>query len=494
MGIKNRNGIMDKIGGIGTYHKKAPNYTIYVDGELIRYKGMVSVNLSKHCCEEPIAATSFEFLKNTLQKIQLKMLNKQWDSVVVYMDGARVQNKVYRAHPELNFDASLVRKLFKEMCIHTGGYEVIELQYGESELQMYLQRDKLNPLNIFVTSDSDMISICYDHKVKIFPIDKPQEEILNELENNDESNCIPIADIVDFTVKENVLNYFDKKGIYDYNDYYDTRRYNVYDSCAWYHCGSNQTKIIGFDTVCAKLQYEPHVFRTFLANCGTDFTEHLFTNSMIDGILSGVTYDERKYINKLDNSCEISAALLFLAIRGKGVILRNKNNGKPFDLHGFKKSIDMYKEYIKTGKMCKDIIPHPNLPLLCRHFIYAMKAGNDETFVQKALQQWSKRISLEEAIENFRLHIGTYKTEKDRIREQILFNKKCFILDFKQSDGGSNNDDNVTTTNTDTINETADEIMVQSNRKMNITQFNSISESLLNDMSIEPLKKRIKSN
>lgn len=441
--VNNRNNIVNKVREIGTYHRQARNYKVYVDGELMWWKGVIGANLSKHCCEEPIAATACEYLDGILRKIRLKMNNRAWDSVTVFMDGARVENKVRRAQHSFNCDVSLVRKLFKEMCICSSGYEVVQLVYGESELQMYLNRDQLCGLNILVTGDSDMISICYDHMPKIYDVKtKTINEIMSELgeTTNDDGTTtkkLSVVENFDFktdTVHEDVDNYFECE-IYDSNAYYDSTKYRVFDSCVWYDCSSSQRTMIGFDSIRANLVYNPCVFRTFIANCGTDFTSHLFTNSMAGGILedfvrleNGTVYgskrEEREFINTLENASEITAALLFLTLRSNGIIIRTTTSSMAlaakFDPKDFDQSIEIYNDYIRSGRMRKENMPKVDMALLCRNLIYAMKNGSDNVFTKQALRTWATRITVEEAISNFR----TFTTENTTPPIDKLLQKK----------------------------------------------------------------------
>lgn len=425
MGIKN--GAPEIISNIrrGLYNKRAKVYKIIVDGELMRYKGMIENNLTKHNAEEAIAATSFDYMKNMIDEIEVHCGYKAKE-IIVYMDGSRVFNKESN-RSDFRFDASLIRTVFKSIC-YEYGYTVRELAHGESELQMYLQRDKDVHLNVFLTNDSDMISICYGHVPKIqYP----------ELVNNDDVNSKQDCNINWHESKPGLIkNYVNKiskpplniieaqampdttltKSTYSIIDYNCTYKgeygcgdeVQVFDSCLWINCGKSITAI-GFDFIDSRIKYNKLVFRIFMALCGTDFTNNLFTDSMISGILLANEKDI-EFVNGLSDIHEIIAILLLLGIRSGGTLKRFDEKAKlsTFDENEIEDSISMYLQYIDSGEMKNAIIPRPCMPLACRHYIYAMKGAQDACFVKSALQNWAYKITLSEVIENLKQHLGTF--------------------------------------------------------------------------------------
>jgi hypothetical protein len=120
------------------------------------------------------------------------------------------------------FDAALVRTTFMNPCSGIG-YRVCELRSGESELQMYLRRDKTADLNVFVTADSDIISICYDHYQSVSAI-----------------AAITMTSRQTTTTTNNNWG-----NIIDENDTYEDDA-SVIDSCLWI-CPKRDITFIGFD-------------------------------------------------------------------------------------------------------------------------------------------------------------------------------------------------------------------------------------------------------
>ncbi|PHT96193.1 hypothetical protein BC332_34881 [Capsicum chinense] len=236
--------------------------------------------------------TSFTYLKRTVNSIE------EWraaspTSVIVYMDGKRVHNKTMK-RTECPYDSTLIRSFFMNFC-KIEGYNVEDLSfteagYGEAELLMYLNRDKSAELNVYVTRDTDMISICCQHvptfistnssnkgslpfkianyrkvltreKKTTSLADEPSDHLLewedHELEiEDDEDPC-------------SIMNTSHKQ-IVDINATYDDEELkknnlDVIDSCVWWVCGNSGSTVrtIGFDGCSERFGFSGKVFRTF---------------------------------------------------------------------------------------------------------------------------------------------------------------------------------------------------------------------------------------
>ncbi|ATY70194.1 polh/gran [Tomelloso virus] len=386
MGIKN--GAPNIIANIrcGLYNTGAQKYKINVDGELMRYKGMIELNLCKNNAEEAIAATSFDYMKKLIDNIEL-LRGYRACEVIVFMDGARVANKESN-RADFKYDVGLIRLTFKLICSEYG-YTVNELQHGESELQMYLQRDKSVELNVFLTNDSDMISICYGHT--------PTIKFQDSLDEN-------LKSIIEAQNFDSITT-----SIEDRNYTYDLSKVeSLLDSCVWINCGKKQVTAIGFDFIETRLYYSVSAFRTFIAFCGTDFTSCLLTDSMVSTVLLSEKQDI-EFINTLKSAHEIAACLLVLGLRGNGTIKRFSEESKTqtFAMDEISKTIKMYLNYIGTGKMLNCTIARPCMSLACRHYLYAMR-DKSTCFVKNAMVKWAKSTTLSEAIEQLRQNLGTY--------------------------------------------------------------------------------------
>lgn len=373
MGILNGSVIVDYFLR-GRYNARRPiRYNVYVDGELMRYKGMITENLSRHDAEEAIAHTSINHLMRILSTIEQRFGGKP-ESIFVYMDGARVTNKVVN-RPEFKFDASLIRRTFATFC-RDFGMHIRQLDYGESELQMYLQRDIEANLNVFVTDDSDMMSICYGHRP---------------------SPLSSLTDAVELCVPNDTT-----EGIEDANFTYKSRNdeEEIRDSCLWIRC-RRRLLAIGLDDCQDSIGYSPFVFRTFAALCGTDFTPPLFTESMIRGVMSADSRD-REFVNSLGTKVNsIVGALIVVAVRNMGTIKRKEQSDDvPCDYDAIERLVSMYVDYVTTGVMSSDPIPRPCMSHACRQYIYLMKNRMDRVYTKTALRSWATNIALVDACEN----------------------------------------------------------------------------------------------
>lgn len=361
MGVKSGHLFVDVI-KFGRYNKQARKFVIYVDGENIRYRGMISSNLSTHNAEEAIAVTSFEYLKNAVRKIEL-LLGRICEDVIVYMDGKRVANKTAN-RAVFKYDAAMIREIFKGIC-GEHGYTVIDLRHGESELQMYLQRNREMDVNVFLTNDTDMIPICYDH--------------------------IPFISWTDDEYQRGMGD--NESGILDFNS-----SYKVVDSCLWVNCGTKGIVAIGLDNVRQKLRFNLTVFRVFIALCGTDFTESMFTESMITTIL-GMSDQDVAYVNSLTDDPvteivihQIVSALLLHSLRFGARIkpLGKKLNDLNASFENVAKAVSMYMDYVSSGSMVNDEIPRPNMSTMMRKYIYVMKGQTDlGNLEKKRLTAWA---------------------------------------------------------------------------------------------------------
>lgn len=275
MGIENGANEIISLFEKGLYAKRPTRYEISIDGELVLYKGMTQENLSRRNAEEHIAVDSYNYLVNMCLKIERMILQQQQQQqprritpqhrIVVYMDSVseRVMNKKIRSHQLASLDSHLMRNLFITMCERNGHIFVEQLgKGGESELQMYLLRDQTCPLNIFVTNDSDFISIAYNHQPKTA---KP----------------LMLRDILPIEATDASGEILDSN-----NSYEDCSK--IVDSCLWIKCCGSKSamRAYGLDYNVRLVDFSTSTFRLLVALCGTDFTTNILTTSMIRNIVS----------------------------------------------------------------------------------------------------------------------------------------------------------------------------------------------------------------
>ncbi|WBR61457.1 hypothetical protein [Drosophila suzukii associated hytrosavirus 1] len=358
----------------GLYNNQPEKYVIYVDGELMRYKGLVSSNLSCHNACEAIANTSFDYMMNMVKNIEF-MLSCSAKKIIVFMDGARVNNKMVRPNRS-QFDTDLIRNLFKSKCF-LNNVIVHELVNGESELQMYLKRDRSNNLNVFLTSDSDMIAILYSHTPTI---------------TDKYGNNIKYSDLEFKVDNENFQR------ISNNNQVYSQKNIKIKDSCLWINC-SYQVIAIGCDFNSKRMIFDPTVFLTMIGMCGTDFTDSILTETMIQGILRADINDINEINCMTDLHC-IAALLIFIAIKNGGTIRpmqRHRISCGTRSFDDFVKNLQYYINYIQTGVMTDEIIVDVNTPLLCRDILNLL-GFQGTTYRKSQLLTWANMITMEEAL------------------------------------------------------------------------------------------------
>lgn len=433
----------------GLYNHKPTSYIVSVDGELIRYKGMVSANMTQHNAEEAVANTSCEYLVRTVIWIETYM-GLRAREVIVYMDGARVANKT-TARPECALDVTVIRATFMRLCAERG-YRVHALLHGESELQMYLRRDRNVDLNVLLTRDSDMLSICYNHMPTFLCTKTGSELRYADVEQRglvasslDQKTATPEEDDEDeddttFGVRRqntaslNVM--YDR--ITDINSVYTHAPEDgvrVLDSCVWIVCGdsSKPMQFIGFDACAHRIGYNDTVFRTFAAMCGTDFTESMLTPSMFTGFFNAAGADEKRYINTLKDVSKIVASILYMGLKGGGEIKRGLGRvagyQRPFNQNDITVALSMYYEYISTGSMANKRIPKFNTALAVKHFVYAMRAAVDDRFVKRELIKWANKVPLYECLQNLDAHLGTYNPDRQRKTSSLQKDSESAAVD-----------------------------------------------------------------
>lgn len=368
--------------------------TMYVDGELIRYKGMVQDNLICSDAEEAIAKTSYEYLAKLRDDVETHLKIKMND-VVVFMDGARTENKTTN-RSTLSFDKRLIRQLFGAYCTDNG-MRMRWLEEGESEMWMYRQRDRENDLNVFVSSDSDLLAIMYGHKPVCSDTATP-----NKQEFSPEGRG-------SLALRDGNRVYADGTGISD--------------SCLWVKCDSS-VKLYGMDDLESLIRMRPKVFRVLMGLCGTDYTPAIFTETMAQVTILGFS-DVRlqadiDLVNRQTDPLLIMAGLLYFAVSHGGTLKRNTNCPQTYNIGEtrgmFKHAENMltvYTHYVETGVMLGEIM-RPSGTYLLRLCLFAM-IGLGMKLSKHALHDWTRRVPLQRALQNF-----TENKDSDLIHHLVI--------------------------------------------------------------------------
>jgi len=391
----------------GLYNHNARQYNVYIDGELMRYKGLCDNNQANS--PECIAQVAHNYMLGLVSDLE-QLFKKRALGVYVYMDGVRrVKNKTM-ARAEYHMNTEIVRAYFKDICKNTG-FPIVELDCGEAELTMYLQRDQAVDLNVFITCDSDMLSICYGHKPKLYYVDNPNETVPD---NKYKYERLPRNEFIRNSNGNKVIddNYsycpIDENG----------RMYKVSDSCLWVNSLKN-VECIGCDFISERLGLSPRVFRTMVCMCGTDFSNNILTESMLLGVMRA-SKDYLNDLNYLKTTRQIVCALLYYGLKFNGTIKRQPRN-KTFEnfektnIDTYEKNIEDYIQYISTGEMTKDEIKNMNMYEICMIYLDMMKMSECHK-KRSYLQVWCISNSLSDVIryvEYFRDALGR-KTNKYR--------------------------------------------------------------------------------
>lgn len=266
MGIQNGAALLSEALPLGLYNRRAAACHLYVDGEYFRYKGVLPTARDEH----NIADVGFLFLQRRINRILQHLHLPTRSPVTVFMDGARVEGKKSRPAGPTLFNAAYVRLFFGKMCADAG-MTVMWLEQGEAELQMYLARDRQCPLNVFLTNDSDMLAICYAHT----PIEAasatavaPATEHWSDPGGGSGDGC-----------GESIV-------VADQNQTYPAAvAPSVRDSCVWAKVESGPIVLLGFDRLADRFGFDPVPFRAMAYACGTDYSNALLTNSMVQRIM-----------------------------------------------------------------------------------------------------------------------------------------------------------------------------------------------------------------
>lgn len=133
-------------------------YNVVVDGTLVLFKGLADRTQAHD--EFNISRDAKQYLDSIIRSFNFRI-----GSVKVYIDGISPTMKTRTSKNRIRvFDVKKATGYFVDLC-KTSGMEVIELMYGESEMQMLLERDPNTP-TVAITNDSDVYTLCYGKKWK----------------------------------------------------------------------------------------------------------------------------------------------------------------------------------------------------------------------------------------------------------------------------------------------------------------------------------------
>lgn len=370
MGLKfGAHKILEKL-KFGLYNRAVEHYTIYVDGELMRYKGVIASNTPSQITCESVANTSFDYMMGLVRNVEFMLPTTAKRSIIVFMDDSRSQS---------SSDRDLVRNLFTSKCL-LNNINIHVMQSDESDLQMYLHRNRDNDLNVFITSDTDMIPLLYSH----VPIIK--QKLSGE----------PV-DYSDLTFRN---DYDCGQRICNNNRIYTSRSVSIKDSCLWINCGYRLIAI-GCDFSTRRLHYDTRIFPVFVGMCGTNLTGSMLTETLVQGVLRA-DIEDIAYINSLSELGSIVAALLFVGLKNGGTLRPlNKHQDDPEPqssrLEDYMHNLKVYLSYIERGAAPDDELVRVNVPVLCRKLLSLM-GYTANTYRKAMLHTWANLLDMDEAL------------------------------------------------------------------------------------------------
>ena len=415
MGLKAGQTKILEILSTGLYNRNARNYSIYVDGDIIRYKGMTSSNIMSHNACEAIANTAFEYMMSVLLNIET-MFSFKPKEIIVYMKRYVQSLPTTSTQIRTMNDIRLIRDIFKGKCI-LNNFKIYD---DETTVNLYHKRDRTNCLNIFVTSDSIMIPLTYNHqaiknstddlKTTTKIDDDDDDTVSNPLvtgtipkifkiaamrrigEKISSKNIIKSVSSTTAPTTMTTTTETEKNIIENRNNFY-TEECEILDSCLWINNTNLSISAIGCDFNAEKMRYNHLAFLTFCSMCGTAFTPNILTESMIASILKASDTDVA-FVNTLTDVKLLIYAFIYLGVKNGG-ILRPFLTRRLFVTPDDNDDINQYTESttINNEQMRKNVLNciktaalrKTNLNLLqysinIRHYINYIKIGSMDQF------------------------------------------------------------------------------------------------------------------
>lgn len=144
---------------------------LYIDAMINLFVGVTESNIALDNCPFVISNIALDSIATIIKKFK-KIANV--DKIIIYFDGRRPFSKnttseIRRNNMKLPYqDYKNTKKQLIEasnIFVEKYGAQIEALDVGEAEVEMFLHRDPQTP-SVFVTRDSDMISLCYNYEKK----------------------------------------------------------------------------------------------------------------------------------------------------------------------------------------------------------------------------------------------------------------------------------------------------------------------------------------
>jgi len=400
----------------GLYNSKPNNYRVYIDGSFFWHKGDIKIYKTQNDVEHLMASVAYNYILNILKLVYLHFNNLHPLNVYIYMDGERIENKRQRTESTTTYKKSLLVDIFVNLCQkNIPNCKIEQLLVGESELQMYKNRDISSDVNLFITGDTDMVSIMYGHRSKCTNFN------LSDIQTNHHLYGEGIVD----------LNFTYPYALLQCN--------GVSDSCVWLKDIKDNRQFIGFDFSEDIINIPKRLFRIYIALCGTDFTNKMLTESMSLNFMNIKKHDLEHFQHLLDNNnnnnnlCDIVYGIIYVCCKmGKFTLPKLKKDqnvdNSYFSIQDMENKIKIYLDYIESGIMTKSIInDNNNNSIVCHKIVKSMTEMMSAPIIQsRSVLQWCNNNNFSTAIENVKKNIKELKIyQNNQIVQLFNNNNNC---------------------------------------------------------------------
>lgn len=144
---------------------------LYIDAMINLFAGVTAGNVALDNCSAIISNIAIDGIDKIIKKIK-RMTNV--NKIIIYFDGKRPASKNTTSESRRNNmklpyqDYKNTKNQLIEACnvfVENYDAQIESLDIGEAEVEMFLNRNPKIP-SVFVTRDTDMISLCYNYQKK----------------------------------------------------------------------------------------------------------------------------------------------------------------------------------------------------------------------------------------------------------------------------------------------------------------------------------------
>lgn len=242
-------------------------------------------------------------------------------AVYIYFDGVAPKGKLATQQLRLAYNAPegdlcmqtvedlvtlRINKTQKQYSI-----TIVKLATGESELSMYALRDQNVNTNVFITTDTDIFNILYNHTPVIPEGYTPTHALELEDSETDTETLPPQANFAFNSYPQQ----FTRAIKHSYTSYNPT--VTIKDSALLLMRSKDAYTFYSLDNAYKSFWMSPLVFRVFCGMCGSDYTTSVLTKSMCENVVKFEDHAIIKKINALEDVMSITISLLLVSTLSK---------------------------------------------------------------------------------------------------------------------------------------------------------------------------------